>query len=83
MNSISSLNEVNAESSVENIVEGDDCTIYELAREDQILSQNEVAKFKIATELRRQGISIKAISRLLSIAEEELYREFERNRELK
>jgi hypothetical protein len=54
-----------------------DSNIYELARTDQIFSSNEVAKFEIASELRLQGVTIEAISRMLSIPQEELFAEFD------
>jgi hypothetical protein len=54
-----------------------DSEIYELAREAQVFSSNEIAKFAIASELRLQGLSIEAISRMLGISQEELLAEFD------
>ncbi len=54
-----------------------DSQIYELAREEQVFSSNELAKSEIASELRLQGLTIEAISRMLSIPQEELFAEFD------
>lgn len=57
-------------------VEGES-QIYELENDEQVFSPNEVAKFEIARELRHQGVTIEAISRMLSIHKEELIAEFD------
>lgn len=69
---------INEPQSVKNVSVADyESEVYELAREEQVFSSNELAKFAIASELHLQGLTVEAISRILSIPQEELFAEFD------
>lgn len=74
----SNISKVEGKREVESVsITEDDLPIYELTRTQQVFNPNEIAKFKIASELILQGITIEAISRMLSIPQEDLLAEFD------
>jgi len=75
---LNNISEIELKKEVETVsITEDDSPIYELARAELVFSPNEIAKLEIAVELYLQGISIEAISRMLSIPQEELFAELD------